>query len=117
MRKLKRQIKYETKIRAEQASLAPQQSVTVSMGFRGASISDMLSKKAQTICEKNHRFGACKKCTGCRTPNCGVCTNCSDMTAFGGSGTNKQKCKKRVCINPLMRSCDKSQWNTAALCI
>ena len=89
----------------------------ISNGFRGANISDMLSKKAQTICKKKHRFQGCKKCTGCRTPNCGICPNCSDMPAFGGPGTSKQKCMKRACINPQMHTCDKCQWNTAALCI
>ena len=114
MRKLKRQTKYETLLKAELTS-ANVKLVTISKGFQGANLSSMLTKKAQRLCEKRHRFRACKKCTGCRTSNCGLCTNCSDMPAFGGMGINKQKCMKRVCVNPGMQSCVKCSWNTDAL--
>lgn len=87
----------------------------VSGGFKGANIADMMEKKAQRNCIKNHRFRACKKCFGCRTPNCGQCISCCDMPRFGGLGVNKQKCLKRVCTNPVMQSCESCKWNADAL--
>ena len=116
MRKLKRQIKYETQLKAESSDLSANPTIThVSNGFRGANVSAMLSKRSQKSCEKRHRFKGCKKCTGCRTPNCGLCTSCDDMPCYGGQGTMKQKCLKRVCINPFMQSCPSCTWNTDAL--
>jgi len=83
----------------------------VSSGFAGANIDDMMAKKAMMSCSKNHRFRSCRKCKGCRTENCGDCVNCFDMPAFGGNGTMKQKCKMRMCINPIMQQCADCKWN------
>jgi len=112
MRKLKRQEAYEKAFKdslaAKKVKLA--ESTTVSNGFAGANIDDMIAKKAMMTCSKKHRFRACAKCSGCRTPNCGDCMNCYDMPMFGGPGTAKQKCVKRVCINPRMQQCNECKW-------
>eukprot|EP00088_Acartia_fossae_P019901 TRINITY_DN2164_c0_g1_i10.p1 TRINITY_DN2164_c0_g1~~TRINITY_DN2164_c0_g1_i10.p1 ORF type:complete len:404 (-),score=107.35 TRINITY_DN2164_c0_g1_i10:674-1885(-) len=108
MRKLKRQQAYESSYTAKSAKV----DVHVSQGFAGANIDDMLAKKAMLSCSKKHRFKMCSKCTGCRTPNCGDCRSCFDMPMFGGPGTAKQKCMKRVCINPIMRQCEDCRWTT-----
>ena len=40
----------------------------------------------------------CGSCIGCRSANCGVCSNCKDMPKFGGAGTKRQSCSNRKCI-------------------
>lgn len=107
MRKLKRQNAYEESCNSKSIKT---EVPTVSSGFAGANIDDMIAKKAMMTCHKTHRFRACRKCTGCLTPNCGDCANCFDMPAFGGFGTSKQKCKKRMCINPIMQQCPECKW-------
>ena len=87
----------------------------VSNGFATANLEDMMAKKALTTCVKKHRFKACTKCKGCRTPNCGKCRSCEDMPAFGGHGTAKQKCMLRICCNPIMRSCEYCKWDSSAI--
>jgi hypothetical protein len=39
----------------------------------------------------------CGECTGCLTESCGECHFCKDMVKFGGPGTLRQPCLKRVC--------------------
>ena len=82
------------------------------VGFKNVDENDLLDKRSKVICraKKNHRFKACSKCTGCKTPNCGECEFCLDMPKFGGMGTMKQKCEKRLCINPILRTCDQCEW-------
>jgi len=82
------------------------------VGFKGVDENDLLEKRSKVICraKKNHRFKACSKCTGCKTPNCGECEHCLDMPKFGGMGTMKQKCMTRLCINPILRTCDQCEW-------
>ena len=36
-------------------------------------------------------------CEGCSLSDCGVCSNCSDMKKFGGTGRKKQRYMKRKC--------------------
>ena len=112
MRKLKRQLRYEEMSKRPVTDVS---AITVSNGFRGANVADMMIKRNRTTCAKKHRFAACTKCSGCRTANCGICRNCEDMPAFGGAGTSKQKCLKRVCTNPIMRSCAYCQWDIEKL--
>merc|ERR1719481_558860 len=82
------------------------------VGFVGADKDDLLEKKARVVCraKKNHRFKACAKCSGCRNENCGECTYCRDMPKFGGLGVIKQKCETRVCVNPIITTCDQCVW-------
>ena len=82
------------------------------VGFKNVDENDLLDKRSKVICraKKNHRFKACSKCTGCKTANCGECEFCLDMPKFGGMGTMKQKCEKRLCINPILRTCDQCEW-------
>jgi len=82
------------------------------VGFKGANMDDLLEKKSKVVCraKKRHRFKACTKCTGCRSGNCGECEYCLDMPRFGGPGLIKQKCETRVCVNPMMTTCDQCEW-------
>jgi len=82
------------------------------VGFKNVDQNDLLDKRSKVICraKKNHRFKACSKCSGCKRENCGECTYCLDMPRFGGSGLLKQKCETRICINPLLRTCDHCEW-------
>lgn len=82
------------------------------VGFKNVDQDDLLEKRAKMICraKKNHRFKACSKCSGCKRENCGECTYCLDMPRFGGSGLLKQKCETRICINPLLSTCDRCEW-------
>jgi len=82
------------------------------VGFIGAQVEDLLEKKSRVVCKakKKHRFKACAKCTGCRKENCGQCEYCLDMPRFGGLGVIKQKCMDRVCVNPIITTCDQCVW-------
>jgi len=82
------------------------------VGFVGAQMEDLLEKKSRIVCKakKKHRFKACAKCAGCRTENCGECEYCLDMPRFGGQGVIKQKCQERVCVNPVVSTCDQCVW-------
>merc|ERR1719242_812988 len=82
------------------------------VGFKNVNQDDLLEKRAKVICraKKNHRFKACTKCTGCKKTNCGECEYCLDMPRFGGSGQLKQKCETRICINPLLSTCEHCEW-------
>jgi len=82
------------------------------VGFVGAQMDDLLEKKSKVVCKakKKHRFKACAKCSGCRTENCGDCEYCLDMPRFGGLGVIKQKCQLRVCVNPIITTCDMCVW-------
>ena len=82
------------------------------VGFKNVDQDDLVEKRSKVVCraKKNHRFKACTKCTGCKTENCGDCVYCLDMPRFGGRGLLKQKCEKRLCINPLLRTCDMCEW-------
>jgi len=82
------------------------------VGFKNVNQDDLLEKRAKVICraKKNHRFKACSKCSGCKKTNCGECEYCLDMPRFGGSGLLKQKCETRICINPLLRTCEHCEW-------
>ena len=83
------------------------------VGFAGVDAADLLEQKAKVTCKakKQHRFNMCKKCAGCRETNCGECEYCEDMPRFGGRGLLKQKCVKRICVNPQLRTCDQCVWN------
>jgi len=82
------------------------------VGFQGADKDDLLEKKTRVVCKakKKHRFKACAKCSGCRNTNCGECTYCEDMPRFGGPGVMKQKCETRVCVNPIVTTCEHCVW-------
>merc|ERR1712212_927510 len=77
------------------------------VGFKGVDEAELLEQKAKVTCnaKKQHRFNACKKCSGCRTENCGECDHCLDMRRFGGRNLLKQKCVKRICVAPQLRTC------------
>lgn len=82
------------------------------VGFKNVDQDDLLEKRSKVVCraKKNHRFKACTKCSGCKRENCGECTYCLDMPRFGGSGQLKQKCELRICVNPLLRTCQHCEW-------
>ena len=82
------------------------------VGFKGVDEQDLIEKRSKVVCraKKNHRFKACSKCEGCRRENCGECTYCLDMPKFGGPGLIKQKCETRLCINPILRTCEECEW-------
>lgn len=44
----------------------------------------------------------CGTCTTCVAPNCGSCSKCRDMPAFGGPGRLRQSCDSRRCLMPMM---------------
>ncbi len=46
------------------------------------------------VMEKRKR---CGKCAGCLAENCGECAMCLDMPKYGGKGTKRQTCERRVC--------------------
>lgn len=46
------------------------------------------------------RAKPCGKCPPCLAENCQKCAHCLDMRKYGGPGKMKQKCMKKVCINP-----------------
>lgn len=52
------------------------------------------------------RFVRCGSCTGCTTPDCGVCRNCVDNPKFGGPGAKKKACIHRPCRSPIHPSTD-----------
>lgn len=83
------------------------------VGFAGVDDQELLDQKAKVTCKakKQHRFNACKKCTGCRTENCTECEYCLDMPKYGGMGIMKQKCEKRICVNPQLKTCPQCVWN------
>ena len=83
------------------------------VGFKEVDDKVMLEKKARMVCkaEKMHKFVSCKRCAGCMSGNCGKCKFCLDMPKFGGPQKLKQKCMKRVCVNPLMNNCKHCVWN------
>ena len=83
------------------------------VGFAGVNEEELMEQKAKVTCKakKQHRFNACKKCSGCRTQNCGECEYCLDMPRFGGQNLKKQKCELRICVNPQLRTCDMCVWN------
>jgi hypothetical protein len=43
-----------------------------------------------TKAASRRRFVRCGSCTGCTTPDCGVCRNCIDNPKFGGQGLKKK---------------------------
>jgi len=53
------------------------------------------------------RFVRCGSCSGCTTPDCGVCRNCVDNPKFGGPGAKKKACIHRPCRSPI-HPCDPS---------
>jgi len=54
---------------------------------------------------KKHKLIGCKKCPGCKQADCDACVYCLDKPRNGGKLVLKQKCKKRVCNNPVMGTC------------
>ena len=102
-RKLQKQEEYERQAAAMKKDPLLMRTTT-SKGFT-LSKDELSAKLGQFECVKRHRFAACKKCSGCRRPNCGICINCADMPRYGGLGTSKQKCATRVCTNPIMQTC------------
>ena len=54
---------------------------------------------------KKHKLIGCKKCPGCKQADCDACVYCMDKPRNGGKLVLKQKCKKRVCNNPVMGTC------------
>ena len=83
------------------------------VGFAGVDEAELLEQKAKVTCKakKQHRFNACKKCSGCRRENCTECQYCLDMPRYGGNNIMKQKCETRICVNPQLRTCDQCVWN------
>jgi len=65
------------------------------------------SKRSVFKCPSNkiHKKTGCKKCPGCKAPECNVCIYCLDKPKNGGRLVLKQKCKERVCENPVMGTC------------
>jgi hypothetical protein len=54
-----------------------------------------------TKAASRRRFVRCGSCTGCTTPDCGVCRNCIDNPKFGGPGAKKKACIHRPCRSPI----------------
>ncbi|XP_076291228.1 DNA methyltransferase 1a [Lasioglossum baleicum] len=68
---------------------------------------DQLTKNNDkiTMGPKRQRCGICENC---QQSDCGLCSACSDMTKFGGSGRSKQACVKRRCPNMAIQEADDS---------
>ena len=83
-------------------------------GFKGAKFEDLKSKQSLVQCSANkkHKFKAFKKCSGCTEANCETCVYCLDNPRNGGKLVLKQKCKKRICVNPVMGTCAMCKWET-----
>ena len=81
-------------------------------GFTGTDKEDLRAKKAQVKCSVNrrHQFKACRKCSGCLEKNCEICVHCLDMPRNGGMCILKQKCVRRICMNPVMTMCGSCKW-------
>jgi len=45
-----------------------------------------------------YRIPRCGTCPACLKPDCGLCKTCLNMIKFGGSGSMRQACLKRICI-------------------
>eukprot|EP00966_Prymnesium_polylepis_P124356 2875766-Prymnesium_polylepis.1 len=43
------------------------------------------------------RVVACGECDACHRDDCGTCANCRSKLKFGGTGTLKKRCIRRVC--------------------
>lgn len=43
------------------------------------------------------RLFSCNRCEACLMPDCGLCMNCKNKVKFGGNGSRKQRCIKRIC--------------------
>ena len=54
-------------------------------------------------------------CSGCFTPDCGVCKYCVDMKRFGGPGKKRQRCLRRKCLSKNNKDTDK-QGDTFKVC-
>ena len=80
-------------------------------GFADLSAEELEAKRSMKKCYFKHKFWPCRKCTGCIKPDCGVCMYCKDKSKFGGHNILKQKCIHKKCSNPVVRSCDRCQWN------
>jgi len=65
------------------------------------------SRKSLFKCPSNkkHKLIGCRKCPGCKQADCDACVYCLDKPRNGGKLVLKQKCKKRVCDNPVMGTC------------
>eukprot|EP00092_Neocalanus_flemingeri_P022708 GFUD01024628.1.p1 GENE.GFUD01024628.1~~GFUD01024628.1.p1 ORF type:complete len:625 (+),score=158.35 GFUD01024628.1:38-1912(+) len=81
-------------------------------GFKGTKSEDLKAKSSLVHCSANirHKFKACRKCSGCREENCETCIYCLDQARNGGKVVLKQKCVKRVCVNPVVGMCTKCKW-------
>ena len=81
-------------------------------GFKGAKSDDLKAKRSLVQCaaNKKHKFKACRKCSGCREDNCETCVFCLDQARNGGKVVLKQKCVRRVCVNPVMGMCRHCKW-------
>jgi len=77
------------------------------VGAKGDRRKELKGKKLLFQCpsKKKHKLRGCKKCTGCTMKDCGVCIYCLDKPKNGGKQVLKQKCKERVCINPVRATC------------
>jgi hypothetical protein len=83
-----------------------------SRGFQGVNKEDLKAKKSLVLCSanRNHKFKACTKCPGCLETNCDICVYCLDTPRNGGRNVLRQKCVKRLCINPVIRTCGSCKW-------
>jgi len=81
-------------------------------GFKGAKAEDLKAQRSLVQCSANkkHKFKSCRKCSGCRIENCETCIYCLDQARNGGKLVLKQKCMKRVCVNPVIGMCGQCKW-------
>ena len=49
--------------------------------------------------EPRIRYRRCNECPQCLAQDCRICIFCIDMKKYGGSGTRKRCCEKRICSN------------------
>ena len=80
-------------------------------GFADLSAEELEAKRSIRKCYFKHKFWPCRKCSGCIRPDCGACMYCKDKSKFGGQNILKQKCIHKKCSNPVVRSCERCQWN------
>ena len=45
------------------------------------------------------RLVRCGQCAPCQSLECGMCRSCINMPKFGGPGTLKKPCEKRLCVS------------------
>ena len=102
MKRDERAAKKESKRAARQNKRNTRPVQTKALGFEAPNAEELQRRRESLIHKtgRKHRTKSCHKCSRCKADNCRECVNCKDMKENGGSGTKRQKCVHRRCLNP-----------------